>query len=169
MTLDLNDFIKDINKIDKEDICSDWQWLLEQKYLPIMVSCSGDMFLTGTDNAIYWLDSGIGKLTLVAEDISNFYTALEDADNFNKWLLASTVLDLIENGISLKDNQVYSYKQMPILNGDYSMENFDTTDISVHFSITGQICRQIRKPDNGIKLPDGTLVDKVLINPFIKN
>lgn len=168
MKINLNDFIKDITKIDTDDICSDWQWLLEQKYWPIMVTCSGDMFLTNANKGIYWLDSGMGELTWVASDISQFHIALEDLDNFDKWLLASTVLDLIESGEQLNDNQVYSYKLMPILNGDYSKENFDKTDISVHFSITGQICRQIRRPDNRIIPPDGTRVN-VLIDPFTKN
>ncbi len=168
MTIDLNQFIKNIQKIDTRDICSDWQWLLEDKYDPIMVTCSGDMFLTDTSGAVYWLDTGIGQLIRIAESTDKFIEALEDIDNFDKWMLASTVLDLIENDVLLKENQVYSYKVMPILNGSYSMDNFDTTDISVHFSITGQICQQIIKPHNGMPLPDGTRIDKVLIDPFTK-
>ena len=68
--------------------------------------------------------------------------------------------DLIEKGMNLKENQVYSYKRMPILNGDYSLENFEMTDISVHFSMTGQICRQVKD------LPEGTRINKVVITPF---
>jgi hypothetical protein len=75
----------------------------------------------------------------------------------------STVLDLIESGLILKENQVYSYKLMPILNGDYLVENFEATDISVHFSITGQTFKQV------INLPEGTRINNVVINPFTKN
>lgn len=163
MTIDYNQFLKDITKIDLNDICSDWQWLLDNQYSPIMVSLSGDMFLADKNAAIFWLDTGKGQLKRIADSSEQFKLLLEDLDNVDEWLMASTVLDLIEAGISVKENQVYSYKTMPILNGDYSIENFDTTDISVHFSMTGQICRQV------INLPEGTRINKVVINPFTKN
>ena len=163
MTVDYNQFIKDISKIDLDDICSDWQWLLNNKYLPIMVSLSGDMFLVDETATTFWLDTGKGQMKKIADSIDHFKYLLEDLDNIDEWLLASTVLDLIEAGILLKENEVYSYKTMPILNGDYSLENFEPTDISVHFSITGQICRQV------INLPEGTRINKVVINPFTKN
>jgi hypothetical protein len=159
MTLDYRQFIKDISKIDLEDICSEWQWLLNDQYKPTVVSLSGDMFLTAEDGAIYWLDTGIGQLQKVAENGDAFKVALQDIDNIDMWLLASVVLDLREQGIILQENQVYSYKLMPILNGDFSIDNFETTDISVHFSITGQICRQVKD------LPDGTPISNITINP----
>ena len=163
MAVDYNQFIKDITKIDLDDICSDWQWLLNNEYSPIMVSLSGDMFLIGKNIAIFWLDTGKGQLKKIADTIDEFKSALEDLDNIDEWLLASTVLDLIETKITLKENEVYSYKKMPILKGDYSLENFEPTDISVHFSMTGQISKQV------INLPEGTRINKIVINPFTKN
>ena len=44
---------------------------------------------------------------------------------------------------------------MPVLGGDYSLENFEMTDISVHFSITGQICSQVKD------LPERTRIGKI--------
>jgi Domain of unknown function (DUF1851) len=163
MLIDYHQFTKDINKIDLDDICSDWQWLLKNQYSPIMISFSGDMFLVNNTKTISWLDTGKGELKNIAENIIQFKLLLEDLDNVENWFLASTVLDLIEQGMILKENEVYSYKQMPIINGDYSLSNFEKTDISVHFSITGQICRQV------INLPEGTRINKVVINPFTKN
>jgi len=163
MNFDYNQFIKDITKIDLDDICSDWQWLLNKEYSPVMVSLSGDMFLADQNALIFWLDTGKGQMKKIADNTHHFKSLLEDLDNIDEWLMASTVLDLIEADILLKENEVYSYKIMPILNGDYSLENFDTADISVHFSMTGQICRQV------INLPEGTRINKVVINPFTKN
>ncbi|MES2774489.1 MAG: T6SS immunity protein Tdi1 domain-containing protein [Bacteroidota bacterium] len=163
MTVDYNQLIKDITKIDLDDICSDWQWLLNNEYSPIMVSLSGDTFLADKNAAIFWLDTGKGQLKQIADNIEEFKSALEDIDNVDEWLLASTVLDLIAAGITLKEREVYSYRKMPILSGDYSLENFEPTDISVHFSITGQICRQLRN------LPKGTRINKISFNPSTKN
>lgn len=167
MELHFSQFIKDIDKIDLDDICSEWQWLLKFNYTPVMVSCSGDMFLKDNSSAIYWLDTGLGQLTLVSNSSEEFQKALLDLENFSQWLLPSTVLDLIEHNIILGENDIYSYKLMPILNGDYSWVNYDVTNISVHFSITGQISKQILEPDNSVPIPDDTKV-RVLINPFIK-
>jgi uncharacterized protein YkvS len=159
MPLDYRQFTKDLNKIDLQDICSDWQWLLNNEYSPIMVSLSGDMFLSKVDGVISWLDTGTGQLEKIAENSAEFLLALTDLDNIDKWLLASTVLDLIESGLILKETEVYSYKIMPIMNGDYSIKNFDAMDISVHFSMTGQICRQLQN------VPNGTKINKVTIAP----
>jgi hypothetical protein len=162
MTLDYHNFIKGISNVDLDDLCLDWQWLLDNQFTAIMVSCSGDMFLTDEKGAVNWLDTGTGQLQKIADTIPEFESALKDVDNIDKWFLAPLVLDLIEKNMVLKENEVYSYKVMPALGGDYSIDNFEKTDISVHFSMTGQICRQIKD------LPDGTRVDAVKINPFTK-
>jgi len=159
MTIDYRQFIKDISKIDLDDICSDWQWLLNNEYTPIVVTLSGDMFLSDKEGSIHWLDTGTGQLKKVAHSSNDFFIGLEDIDNIDNWFLASTVLDLIDSGLTLKENQVYSYKLMPIMNGDYSVTNFDATDMSVHFSMTGQICRQLQN------VPNGTKINKVSIQP----
>lgn len=159
MTITYRQFIKDISKIDLVDICSDWQWLLNDLYSPIMVSLSGDVFVSDKDSAVSWLDTGMGQLRRIAQNSNDFYAALEDIDNIDNWLLASTVLDLIESGLILKENEVYSYKLMPIMNGDYSVTNFDATDISVHFSLTGQTCRQLKD------IPNGTKISKASVMP----
>jgi len=159
MTIDYQQFIKDISKIDLVDICSDWQWLLNDLYSPMMVTLSGDMILTDKDCAVSWLDTGTGQLTRIADNSFHFFTAVKDIDNIDKWFLASTVLDLMESGLILKENEVYSYKIMPIMNGGYALTNFDATHISVHFSMTGQICRQLQN------VPNGTKINKVSIAP----
>ena len=54
------------------------------------------------------IDTGLGKLMKIAENVAQFNIALQDIDKFDQWLLASTVLDLRENEVVLEDNQVYS-------------------------------------------------------------
>ena len=157
MTIDFHQFVKDISKIDLEDICSDWQWLLKNQYTPIIVSCAGDIFLVDKNESISWLDTGAGQLQKIADNLEQFNSALENIENIDKWFQASIVLELIEKGMILLENQVYSYKLMPILSGDYSPENFELTDMSVHFSFTGQICKQVKD------LPEGTRINKFIL------
>jgi len=56
------------------------------------------------------------------------------------------------------EGQLYSYKILPIIGGDYSVDNFEPMDIEVHFSFTGQIHKQIKD------LPSGTKVEFKIVD-----
>ena len=144
---------KEVDKIDLADICSAWQWLIEDAKSVILVSSIGDMFLLWKDNCIYWLQADSGLLTKVANSTSEFEELLSDEDKVDEWFLPLLVEKLINAGKILKDSEVYSCKVMAILGGEFSVENIDPVNISVHFAFTGQICEQIRN------LPDGTKVN----------
>ena len=63
------------------------------------------------------------------------------------------VKKLKEQGIELTDKNLYGYKKLPALGGEYEPDNFELTDIEVHFELSGQIHKQIKD------LPDGTKVN----------
>lgn len=151
--LTFQELIKDTNKVDLEDICSAWQWCLTNQKAVALISCVGDMFLIGKDNTINWLDTGSGQLKQIADNIEQFEALLDNEENVDNWFLATLVEELIKSGKTLKENEVYSFRQMPVLGGDYSIGNLEPTDISVHFSLTGQIAEKIKD------LPDGTTVN----------
>jgi hypothetical protein len=152
MSLNLNHLIKDISKIDTTDICSDWQWLLDNQNQVVLVSAIGDMFLIGNDKSVYWLDTGMAELNYVAENLEQFQNLLTDNETTDNWFLSDLVNRLISEGKILEENEVYSFKTLPILGGDFSTENFDTTDMSVHFSISGQIHKQLWDAQDGTKV-----------------
>ena len=153
MPIEFQQLIKDTNKIDLEDICSSWQWCLSEQKSVVFVSCAGDMFLVGKDNAINWLDTSIGQIKKIADSLEEFEQLLHDDENVDNWFLATLVAELINKGMILKENEVYSFKKLPALGGEYSVDNLEITDISVHFGLTGNIAEQIKD------LPDGTKVN----------
>ena len=57
----------------------------------------------------------------------------------------------------LAEGQIYSYKTPPVLGGEYSTDNLEPTGIAVHFSVLGQIHRQVKD------LPPGTKIDRIVI------
>jgi len=69
------------------------------------------------------------------------------------------MLDLIRgiksSGIKLKEKELYGYKIIPILGGQYEPNNFESTDIEVHFELCGQIHEQVKD------LPTGTIVNRI--------
>lgn len=138
-----------------ETICSDWKWCLQDQKTVAMISSIGDLFVVGKDESINWLDTGYGVLTRIADNIQQFKLLLKDENNIENWFLASLVEQFISNGILLNENEVYGFKTFPALGGDYSLDNFEPTNIYIHFAFAGQIHEQIKD------LPEGTKINKV--------
>ena len=146
----------DINTVDISDILSCWLWQITNLESVYMITVFGDIFYIGKDKGIYWLQSDCGDLVKVAENIEQFQKNLLDENKFDEWFLPQLVENLINAGKILKENQVYSYKIFPIIGGEYTVDNIEPTDISVHFALTGQICEQIKE------LPDGSKINIVV-------
>jgi hypothetical protein len=153
MTFTLEQLTKDTAKIDFDDILSCWKWRLTDMQAVLTVSNLGDIFLLGNDGAVYWLQTDTGKLTKVAETLKQYQRFLSDEEKIDEWFLPLLVEKLLAAGKTLKDNEVYSHKTPPFLGGDYSLNNIEPTDISVHFALSGQIYEQVKD------LPDGTKVN----------
>jgi len=150
--VNLGDLIIKFNDIPVSKLIVDWTWLIGIDKIPIMVSAIGDMFLQDNDKKIYWLDVGGGTLAQVAEGIDDFEEKLKNIELVNKWFMIDLTTQLRSSNKKLTECEVYSYNKLPIIGGDYSIDNFEPTDIEVHFSFAGQIHKQIRD------LPDGTKI-----------
>ena len=153
MTLTLKQLAKDITSVDIEDILSCWQWRVTGMKAVVTISCLSDIFLLGHDDNIYWLKTDTGDLTKIANSLEHYQQLLGDDENIDNWFLPSLVEKLIIAGKVLKENEVYSYKRLPVIGGEYSVDNIDPTDMSVHFAFSGQMCEKIKD------LPDGTKVN----------
>ena len=70
-------------------------------------------------------------------------------------ILVSSLGDIFQGGLRLARGQCFSYRLPPMLGGVWEPANFEPTDLSVHFSILGQVCRQVRA------LPEGTPVSSI--------
>jgi len=149
---EISDLIKDITKIDSQDITSAWNWLIAGYKNVLMVTKFGDMFIVDANNEISWLDTGIGTLTKVASSPIQFEEFLKDPEKTATWFLTGLYLELQEQQIFLQENEVYSFQKLPLIGGQYTIDNVKPTDISVHFAINGQICEQLKN------IPDGTKV-----------
>lgn len=158
--MELNKLIKDLKNVNIDDICSSWKWLLRDQYQVFLVSVLGDLFLLGKDDAIYWLQSDIGSLKAISVSKDEFEKFLEDDSKVDEWFLPLFVNNLIDAGITLNENEVYSPIIPAVLGGKYTTDNYKATYISVHFSFCSQINEQIKG------LPDGTSINVV---DFLKN
>ena len=156
MSLTLKELSKNLTLIDTTDVLSCWHWLTGDTNEVHTISVLGDIFLIGKDNGIYWLQADCGELEKVADNREQFHQFLLDEEKFDEWFLPELVQKLVDAGKILNESQVYSYKKIPVIGGEYSIENIEPTDVSIHFAFCGQICEQIKD------LPDGTDVNIVI-------
>ena len=147
----------DLSKINLKNLLESWEWLIGKNKKIILISSIGDAFLEDNNGICYWLNVGEGIFEKVAENITEFETKLTNNEIVEDWFLVELVEELKKSGIKLTENNIYSYKTFPILGGEYLPENFEITDIEVHFEISGQIYKQVKD------LPVGTKINKVEI------
>lgn len=143
MELQLTELIKDREKLDLRSLLSEWMWLVSEQKQVLFVSVFGDVFFVGPKNEVNWLDCGAGELNTVARTVTEFQNMLANKDNIAEWFLTDLFIELREQNRLLKENEVYSFKKLPILGGEYKIDNIQPTDIVVHFQSSGKICEEV--------------------------
>ena len=152
MRITWDDLTVNFEDFQSEDLLKDWRWLIGSSAQPILISSVGDAFIQDENGKIFWLETGAGVITEVAPSYEEFKAELNDKEKVSEWFLAPIIADLKALNIMLERGQCYSYKTLPILSGQYEASNFEPTDLSVHFAVSGQICFLVKD------IPDGTQI-----------
>jgi hypothetical protein len=135
-----------------------WSWLLEEPWQPVLFTAMGDMFFQDRSGGVFWLDTGAGTVSSVAENLSEF-ERLVKSDGADEWLLPDLVSALIGAGKLLDPQQCYSFVILPVFKeGTYSTDNLNAVRIGEHFGLTGELHKQIRD------LPDGSTVQLKVVD-----
>jgi hypothetical protein len=150
--MSLQDYIIDHRGFDWCALLKNWAWLLPRKFTLWIMNRFGDLFLVLDDGTVQMLDVGDGSLKKVAESRDDFGVKLDEDDNANNWLMISLVDRLVASGITLQEGKCYSYRQPPILGGDYTVENTVVLPVDQHYAGYGSLQEQIKD------VPDGTQV-----------
>src|SRR3954453_5679197 len=160
MRITWNELTVDFTKPGVDALLQDWGWLLGDSMHLILVSAIGDMFLADDTGQVFWLDTGTGKLQQIAASVEEFQQLRQQREHADQWFIPLLVGDLITSGVKLSPGQCYSYKKPPFLGGEVALENFTPTDLMVHFSVLGQLCKQVKN------LPPGTKISDINIDRF---
>jgi hypothetical protein len=152
MRVTWNDLTAKFDAKQCDALLDDWRWLVGDGMRLIVVSALGDLFLANADGQVFWLEAGAGRLSQVADSREEFEALLQRQECADEWFSPQLVAELIVSGKTLAHGQCYSYTVPPILSGKVEPQNFEPTDLLVHCSLLGQICRQSRD------LPEGTRV-----------
>lgn len=141
--------------VDLDELLSEWRWLVDDSHQVVVISALGDLFLRRNDGRIFWLDAGTAQLIQVATSADEFKRLM--AQNVNEWFAPQLVGDLLSSGKRLAPGECFSYTVPPVLGGAIEPDNFEPTDLQVHFGILGQIHRQVKD------LPPGTPISDIRI------
>lgn len=154
MRITWNELTVSFDKQSAAALIEDWRWLLGDSMELLLISSIGDMFLSNVAGNIFWLDTGTGKLQEIASSVADFKQFIQQRECADKWFVPQLVGDLITSGVRLLPGQCYSYKVPPFLGGELAVDNFTPTDLSVHFSVLGQLYRQVKDLPAGTKISD---------------
>jgi len=150
----INDLTINFNHLDAETLLSDWQWLIGDHRLPIMITAAGDAFVQDRNSMeVFFLDAVNGQLEEVAENGAAFEALLSEVDFVMEKFSVNLIAPLIKEH-PLPSGNLYGWKKPPILGGEYSNDNLEATDIEVHFSITGQILNKVTNLPEGTEIGD---------------
>ena len=139
-------------------LLEEWIWLIGTEKRPVLIAACGDAFVEdGRDGSVHFLDVGAAELSPVAETAEAFAGLLSDPAFASAYLRTERIAMLRQQGLILKKDQVYSFRVPLSLGGEVRSENIEISDVAVHFSIAGQIERQIADlpegaPITGIKI-----------------
>jgi hypothetical protein len=154
----IQDYLIDQDGIDWSSALATWHWILPPEFTLWLVNHIGDLFIVLDDGSVHMLDIGGGTLEKVAENRDDFAKKIDENSNEQNWLAIPLVDSLNAAGVRLQPRQCYAYKLLPILGGDYSIENFSPIDIADYLGAYGSIHEQLSN------VPDGTQVQLKVIN-----
>ena len=156
MPIALNDLTVTIAHLDRATLLDEWRWLIGTNRAPVLVTALGNAFVQDSaSGAITLLDAGTGQLNEIADSGEAFQALLSDTDFVSEHLLLDDWVALREAGKMLEPGQLFGYITPPVLGGGFGPDNMEPTDIEVHFSISGQIHRQVKD------LPDGAPISSI--------
>jgi hypothetical protein len=162
--MDIKTLTIDLSQIDCDELLSDWRWLVDKSYTPLILTAMGDMFLTAENGSVYMLNLMDGRFEIIADSEEDFKNKLQDDDISSEWFLPEIVQANKTMGIVLKQNQCYGMEIPAFLSGKLEPDNIKPTDIYVYYSVTGQLLHQVKD------MPPGTRIDKIKIKaPSIKS
>lgn len=151
-TLDVNDYLLDVNDVDWSTTLSPWLFLIPDKLTIWLVNRFGDIFAALDDGSIHMLDIGCGTFDRVADSRENFRSKLDIGEHANQWFMLPLINKLVAAGKQLKKGYCYGYARSPVLGGDYTVENTIVIPIHEHYGLNASIHTQI------MGLPDGSPV-----------
>ncbi len=130
----------------------DWRWLLKTPHDVLLITAMGSAFVTASDGAVHFLDTLEGTLSPVAPTRAAFMTLMDRRAFDPSWFNPDMLELKATQHVLLEPGQCYCYTLPPVLGGSFDSANVRPIDIAVHFSMAGQLHRQLQGHPPGFQI-----------------
>jgi len=142
--------VADVDLEHVRSALADWGWLIGNEWSPILLSAVGDAFLVNSSGRIARLDTGSGKLELIARSLREFEGAWVKPSVLDEWFLTPVVEALRTAGKTLGPNECYGFTVLPIFaEGSYAADNRFVLNALEHIRFTADMHRQLKDVKDG--------------------
>lgn len=139
-----------------DELLDDWRWLVPEDVELVVITKAGDAFIRRLgDGAILRLNVVDGSVEQVCASLDEFQAAITDEQHVQRWFMPEIVQGQALLGMDPGENECLSFKHPPILGGQIDPDNIEVSDVAVHFSIAGQIHKQVKD------LPPGATINEL--------
>jgi hypothetical protein len=161
--MERKELMLDLGQFDHNELLSEWRWLVDDSYTPLVLTAMGDMFLTSPDGKVHFLDLMEGQFSVVSDSVKEFQEKLHDPEIVAKWFLPEVVETNMAIGMTLGAKECYGMGIPAFLSGKLEPDNIEPIDVYVYYSVTGQLLNQVKD------LPPGTKIDKIKVSSDSRN
>jgi hypothetical protein len=155
----ITDLTVDFKNSKRDALLEEWRWLIGERKLPLLLTASGNAFVEDSDDrTVHFLDVASSRFFPVSDSSDEFQRLLSDPAFVSEYFETPLVAAARESGLLLNSRQIYSFITPLILGGERCAENIEIADQEVHFSVQGQIAREVHD------LPAGASIDRVTIS-----
>lgn len=151
--MNVHEYLIDHSSFDWQKLVANWHWRLPSEFTAWIVNRFGDLFLKTGDGKIHVLRLDDGSLRCLADSKDQFCDMIDDVTIANDWLMIPLVDRLVAAGKILRPGECYAFVQIPIVGGDYTVENVDVRTVEFQYAALGPIFEQLEG------LPNGTTVE----------
>jgi len=120
-----------------DTLLADWRWLMSPDFTPVLLTAFGDLFLRDKSGWIHFLDLMSGEFKPVAESQEEFEMLCEDRERRRNWFIGFLLTEIRKLRGDLEVGQCYSCKIPLSLGGQLEPDNFERSDLQVHYSVLG--------------------------------
>lgn len=150
--MDLEALVLPQDAVDADRLLHEWAWLLEGPHRVVLVTKMGDAFLADEGGNILFLDTLEGTLAAAAPSRAAFRQMFQAGALPPQWFNPDMVAIMEGRGDRLGPGECFAYQNPPVLGGSLASSNVKAMSAVVHFSVTGQLHRQIRERPRGTRL-----------------
>jgi hypothetical protein len=147
--VNLHDYTIDHASFDWQKMVATWHWRLPSQFTTWIMNRFGDLFLKTEDGRIHVLRLDDGTLRCLADSRDHFCDLLDRGNNANDWLMIPLVDRLVAAGKTLKPGECYAFIQIPIVGGDYAVENVAVRTVESQYAALGPIFEQLEGVADG--------------------